>query len=200
MAADKINLKLGLWIAMTLVFIAFLILASEPGYPLMLVAAGLMGLAAGGMLPVWGALMARVFGLVSYGRAMGLMGPLITLSVLPSFAVVGRLFDATGSYRSSLLDFAGVIAVATLLLCATQIIHDAIGSSITEHSSNMPTEMPALCSQAVADQATSLAVFSPSCVIPQPGRNTPSTAPTAQRYQIRWLPLFTRNGGYESKD
>lgn len=116
MAADKINLKLGLWIAMALVLIALLILASEPGYPLMLIAAGLLGLAAGGMLPVWGALMAKVFGLVSYGRAMGLMGPLITLSVMPSFAVVGRLFDATGSYRTSLLVFAGVIAVAALLL------------------------------------------------------------------------------------
>ena len=54
MAADKINLKFGLWIAMALVFLAFLLLAGEPGYPVMLLAAGLMGLAAGGMLPVWG--------------------------------------------------------------------------------------------------------------------------------------------------
>jgi len=115
-AADKINLKLGLWIAMALVFAAFLLLAGEFGYPIMLLAAGLMGLAAGGMLPVWGAMMARVFGLVSYGRAMGLMGPLITLLVMPGFVVTGRLFDATGSYRLCLLLFAGIIAVATLLL------------------------------------------------------------------------------------
>jgi MFS family permease len=115
-AADKINLKHGLWIAMALVFVAFLLLASEPGYPLMLLAMGLMGLASGGMLPVWGAMMAKVFGLVSYGRAMGLMGPLITLMVMPGFVVTGRLFDATGNYQLCLLLFAGIIALATLLL------------------------------------------------------------------------------------
>jgi MFS family permease len=116
MAADKLNLKVGLWIAMALVFVAFLLLAGEFGYPIMLLAASLMGLAAGGMLPVWGAMMARVFGLVSYGRAMGLMGPLITLMVMPGFVVTGRLFDATGSYRLCLLLFAGIIALGTLLL------------------------------------------------------------------------------------
>jgi MFS family permease len=115
-AADNINLRWGLWIAMALVFIAFLIMASEPAYPIMLVATGLLGLAAGGMLPVWGAMMAKVFGLVSYGRAMGLMGPLITLLVMPGFAITGRLYDATGSYQLCLLLFAGVIAVAALPL------------------------------------------------------------------------------------
>lgn len=116
MAADKLNLKAGLWTAMGLVLVAFLIMASEPGYRLMMLAAGLLGLAAGGMLPVWGAMMAKVFGLVSYGRAMGLMGPLITLTVMPGFVLTGYLFDATGAYRVSLLVYAGVIALATLLL------------------------------------------------------------------------------------
>ncbi len=116
MAADKMNLKVGLWIAMLLVLVAFLLLATEPGYSLMLVASGILGLAAGGMLPVWGAMMAKVFGLVSYGRAMGLMGPLITLCVMPGFAVAGRLFDATGSYQLCLYLFAGVTVVSMVLL------------------------------------------------------------------------------------
>ena len=116
MAADKLNLKVGLWMAMGLVLVAFLIMASEPGYPVMLLAAGLLGLAAGGMLPVWGAMMAKVFGLVSYGRAMGLMGPLITLMVMPGFVVTGSLFDATGSYQLCLIVFAAVLALAAPLL------------------------------------------------------------------------------------
>ena len=116
MAADKISLKVGLWLAMALVFVAFLLMAGEPSYTLMLLAAGLLGLAAGGMLPVWGAMMARVFGLVSYGRAMGLMGPLITLIVMPGYAFAGRLYDATGSYDLCLYIYAGLIAVDTLLL------------------------------------------------------------------------------------
>ena len=129
MAADKISLKLGLWLAIALVFAALLILASEPGYPLMLLASGLMGLAAGGMLPVWGAMMARVFGLVSYGRAMGLMGPLITLLVMPGFAVIGRLFDATGSYQLCLLIFSGVIIVAALTLVPVKLSANDAGAA-----------------------------------------------------------------------
>ena len=121
-AADKINLKLGLWLAMGLVLVAFLIMASEPGYTLVLLAAGLLGLATGGMLPVWGAIMAKVFGLVSYGRAMGLMGPLITLLVMPSFAIVGRLYDATGSYRLCLLLYAGIIGLSIGILIPLKLV------------------------------------------------------------------------------
>lgn len=107
-AADKVNLKIGLWAAMALLVMALLLMATEPGYPLMLLAAGLLGLASGGMIPVWGLLMASVFGLVSYGRAMGLMGPLISLLVMPGFTVTGRLYDATGSYQLCLLAFSGL--------------------------------------------------------------------------------------------
>lgn len=114
--ADKINLKVGLWLSIGLVIVSFLILATEPGYPLMLVAAVTMGLATGGMLPVWGAMLAKVFGLASYGRVMGMMGPLITILVMPSFPIVGRLYDAFGGYQVTLLAFTGVCLVAATLL------------------------------------------------------------------------------------
>jgi MFS family permease len=123
-AADKLNLKVGLWLAMLFVFIAFMLMASEPEYPVMLLAAAFLGLASGGMLPVWGAMMAKVFGLISYGRAMGLMGPLITLLVMPGFTIAGRLYDATGGYQLCLYIFAAVIAVATLLLIPLKLEND----------------------------------------------------------------------------
>jgi MFS family permease len=115
-AADRISLRTGLWAAQALVMAGFLILALEPAYGVMLLATALVGLAAGGMLPVWGAIMAQAFGLASYGRAMGLMGPLITVCVMPSFAVVGRLFDISGSYSLSLYISAGLAVVAAALL------------------------------------------------------------------------------------
>ena len=114
--ADKVNLKLGLWISIGLVAVSFLILAIEPGYLLMIVAALAMGLAAGGMLPVWGAMLAKVFGLASYGRVMGMMGPLMTCLVMPSFSIVGRLYDVYGDYQVALLAFTGVCLVAAVLL------------------------------------------------------------------------------------
>lgn len=115
-AADKMNLKLGLWLAMTLVAMGFVILSLEPSYALMVVAAALLGLAAGGQLPVWGAMMARAFGLVSYGRAMGLMSPLISLIVMPGFIVAGKVVDMTGNYVVLLQSFCVVLLVGALIL------------------------------------------------------------------------------------
>jgi cyanate permease len=45
-----------------------------------------------------------------------LMGPLITLCIMPAFPLVGRLFDLSGSYVSSLYLFAGVTVVSAALL------------------------------------------------------------------------------------
>jgi predicted MFS family arabinose efflux permease len=116
-AADRIDLKHGLWAAHALLGTAFLILLAEPGYPLLLVASACFGLSTGGLLPVWNALVARIFGVDSFGRAMGAMGPLITLSIMPGYALVGRLFDMTGSYSLGLWVFMGfLIAAAALLL------------------------------------------------------------------------------------
>jgi MFS family permease len=92
-AADRINLKYGLWAAISLAAIGVAILASEPSYPVMLVAALFLGLATGGMLPVWGAMIAVVFGMKSYGRAMGAMMPVIALSVMPG-PILGAILIA----------------------------------------------------------------------------------------------------------
>jgi predicted MFS family arabinose efflux permease len=116
MAADRINLKLGLWAAHGFLGTAFFILIFEPPYALMLVAAFSFGLSTGGLLPVWNAMVARAFGVDSFGRAMGAMGPLITLSIIPAYIIVGRLFDSTGSYTAGLILFSCAILLAALLL------------------------------------------------------------------------------------
>lgn len=115
-AADRINLKYGLWSAHVLLLLAFALLLLEPPYWVLLVASAAFGLSTGGLLPVWNALMARVFGIDSFGRAMGAMGPLITLCILPAYTIVGRLFDSTGSYTAGLQLFGGVVVLAALLL------------------------------------------------------------------------------------
>lgn len=120
-AADRVNLKYGLWVAHALLGTAFLILLAEPPFALLLVAAACFGLSTGGLLPVWNALVARIFGVDSFGRAMGAMGPLITLCIMPAYALVGRLFDTTGSYSQGLWVFNGFILVAAALLLPLRI-------------------------------------------------------------------------------
>ena len=121
MGADRFGLKLGMWTAQGLVACGFLILATEPPYALMFLAAISLGLATGGLLPVWNAMMAQIFGVDSFGRAMGAMGPLITLLVMPAYAIVGRVYDVTGSYTLCLLAFTGVLCVAASLLATLKL-------------------------------------------------------------------------------
>ena len=121
MAADHIPLKHGLWGAQALLLAAFVIFVFEPPYPLMLVAATCIGLSTGGMLPVWNAMMARIFGIASFGRAMGAMGPLITLNMLPGFIIVGRLHGITGSYTTGLILYGSVILAAAALLIPLKV-------------------------------------------------------------------------------
>jgi predicted MFS family arabinose efflux permease len=114
--ADRLDLKMALWLAIGLIVCTLVILTLLPAYPLLVLASVLMGLATGGMLPVWGAMMARTFGLASYGMAMGLMGPVITLAVMPGYLLMGRLYDSSGSYQLGMTIFAGLAVASALLL------------------------------------------------------------------------------------
>jgi MFS family permease len=115
-AADKINLRLALSITQAAVIAGLVLLAINPSYTIICVAIILLGLSTGGMLPVWGALLASIFGTASYGRVMGLMMPLIVLIVMPSYSMAGYLFDQSGSYSSCFFIFAGVIALSMPLM------------------------------------------------------------------------------------
>ena len=81
-AADIMSHKLALWMAQLLLALGYALLAVAPDYGLVILACMSIGLAAGGMLPVWGALTAEIFGLTSYGRAFGLIGPIIMIFVM----------------------------------------------------------------------------------------------------------------------
>jgi MFS family permease len=114
--ADRIPLNLGLWTAIGLTATAIGVMSTEPALPVLVASAALMGLAAGGILPVWGALMAQVFGVANFGRAMGFQAPFITAGALTALAVVGRVRDQTGSYVLAFQIFVGVLCVAAAVL------------------------------------------------------------------------------------
>jgi MFS family permease len=82
----------------------------------MVLASTLMGLAAGGMLPVWGAMVAAAFGVASYGRVMGLIMPVISVFSFPGPVLAATSIDETGSYQMAMRGFVLAIAVAALLL------------------------------------------------------------------------------------
>lgn len=120
-AADRVSLKLGLSVAIAFALGGLLIFITEPSFPGMLVGAVVLGLAAGGMLPVWGAMIAAIFGMLSYGRVMGVMMPLISILIIPGPLLAGYLHDQSGSYVSAFSVFSGILVLSMLTLVPLKI-------------------------------------------------------------------------------
>ena len=109
--ADKIDLRLGLAAAVILVMSGISLFMLGTGYSHFVVASVVMGLSVGGMLPVWGAMIALLFGAANYGRVMGMMGPIIVVCNVVAVPLTGFLFDLTGSYSLPLTVFVSLLAV-----------------------------------------------------------------------------------------
>jgi len=124
-AADKVSLRLALSVTQMAVIVGLLILAANPSYLMIAVALTILGLSTGGMLPVWGALLAAIFGTVSYGRVMGLMMPLIVLIVIPGYSLAGYLSDQSGNYTSCFIIFSAFIAISMPLALLLKIASTA---------------------------------------------------------------------------
>jgi MFS family permease len=114
--ADKVDLRWGLGASMALVIASMLVFSYFEGLTALMVGSILIGLAAGGMLPVWGALLAVLFGAANYGRVMGMMNPVIMPLTLAGAPLAGFIFDSTGAYTGAFLTFAASLCVGIALL------------------------------------------------------------------------------------
>ncbi len=110
--ADRINLKWALLAALTMAGLPMLLLVQFHDYWMMVVAAVSVGLASGAFLPAWGAILARIYGPLVFGRVMGRMQPVTIIMVMVTMPMTGYLFDRTGSYATAFLVLAGAILVA----------------------------------------------------------------------------------------
>ena len=115
-ASDRVGLRPSLWLAMVLAGAGIGLFSLEPEPSVLILAASLLGLASGGMLPVWSGMVAAAFGPQNFGRAMGLMSPLIAILVMPGFLIAGWSEDTTGSFVLALRIYVGEIGLAAILL------------------------------------------------------------------------------------
>lgn len=124
--ADRLPLKLSLWAAIGLAAIAIGSFSLEPNYPALLVCSSIMGLATGGILPVWGAMVGTVFGVANFGRTMGLQGPTIALVAIPTFWMAGWIYDhprpgEDPSFALAFQIFVGMLCLSAASLTALRI-------------------------------------------------------------------------------
>lgn len=114
--ADRVPLKLAFIAAIAATAGALMLLLAEPGVGVLYGTMALLGLSTGGLLPVWNALVPRLFGVANFGRAMGWMGPVIAFTTMSVYPAVGLVRDATGSYAAVFQGDLVALALAVALV------------------------------------------------------------------------------------
>tara|TARA_R110002094_G_scaffold61441_6_gene72020 strand:- start:2427 stop:3632 length:1206 start_codon:yes stop_codon:yes gene_type:complete len=114
--ADRLDLRAALAASMVLVLSGVSCYLVSETYAGLVIGSASLGLAAGGMLPVWGSLLAVLFGAANYGRVMGLMNPVIMPLTLIGPPLAGLIYDTSGSYGAAFVGFIGALLLGLVLL------------------------------------------------------------------------------------
>jgi MFS family permease len=80
------------------------------------IGAALFGFGMGGIVPLQGALIGRVFGSDRFGRALGLMRPAMFPIHMVGVPLAGWVFDVTGSYQPAFQAFLALYVLAAIVI------------------------------------------------------------------------------------
>lgn len=114
--ADKIDLR---WLFAYVAGSNILLLAvymAQPSFMVLLCAVALLGVAVGGVFPLWTNLMAWLYGPRSFGSVMGFVTIVNSPLTIASLRFVGEVHDRTGSYVPAFAVYIGVVIVSVVLI------------------------------------------------------------------------------------
>ena len=111
--SDRVDHRKLYWMAAAFMGMTLYLLQGHPSYFVLCICSVLLGLAAGGLLPLMGAIYSQRFGAMSFGRVMGLVIMVITIGGIGPL-IAGVVYDATGSYDAAFLLFLIVLIPAAL--------------------------------------------------------------------------------------
>lgn len=110
--ADKVDLRLVFY-AVALIHVALqLVYIAAPGYWTLLSLATLLGVAIGGVYPVWSTMLAWLFGTHNFGTVMGLMTIVVKGISIVAVRFVGEVYDATGTYIPAFVVFMVAVVIS----------------------------------------------------------------------------------------
>jgi MFS family permease len=105
------------WLAITSQFVGqCLMLVFTSQLEVFAVGAALFGFGMGGIVPLQGALIGRVFGSDRFGRALGLMRPAMFPIHMVGVPLAGWVFDVTGSYQPAFQAFLVLYVLAAIVI------------------------------------------------------------------------------------
>jgi len=113
--ADRVSKRMLMGFAIAMLGSFLFVLLAHPSYGVLAATAGLAGLAVGGFLPLWGALIGDCWGREAFARVMGLMAPIMTPLTMAGTAL-GIIYDRTGSYDLAFQISLGLLCLAAVCL------------------------------------------------------------------------------------
>lgn len=129
-AAERYDVR-RLFGAMALAHLFLLaVLLAKPSFWTLFAVFSFVGVAIGGVHPVFTMLVAMAFGSGSYGAVYGRINVVTMPLMLGSSYFVGSVHDATGSYDAAFWAFGGCVFVAALLVAAIRLEGDAPRGSL----------------------------------------------------------------------
>ncbi|XAH22387.1 MFS transporter [Xylophilus sp. GW821-FHT01B05] len=114
--SDKVNLRLLYAYVAGSNMLLMCIYILQPSFVILLISVALLGVAVGGVFPLWATLIAWLFGGRSYGKVMG-----TSMIIMQPFAVValrfiGEVYDRTGSYHLAFGTFIPLVFTSVVLI------------------------------------------------------------------------------------
>jgi MFS family permease len=128
LVTDRWDLRTLFWMANVSIGLAIGVFLMTPSYGLMLGASALLGLGAGGFLPLLAAVVSTRFGPRSFGRVMGLVGPFTLVAGFGPW-IAGWLRDNLGSYEVALQLALLILLPAVLVMLLLKPL-----AAITKHN------------------------------------------------------------------
>jgi len=123
---DKIDLRL-LFAAVAFCNISLLcIYMIQPNFWVLVVALTFLGIAVGGVFPVWTMLVAWLFGTRSYGTVIGMTSIGTQIFAIVGARFIGEMYDSFGSYTPAFALFIGAMVLAIVLIRMTKPFDSAV--------------------------------------------------------------------------
>ena len=115
---DRWNARRAIWFTVGSQLLGQVAMLQEGSLALFALGAAFFGFGMGGVVPMQGALVAKVFGRTRFGKALGLLRPAMFPLQIIGVPLAGWVFDATGSYRPAFVIFIGLYVAAALAALA----------------------------------------------------------------------------------
>lgn len=114
--ADKVDTRYLYWAATAIIWGTLLLTLGQPSYPMLILISGLIGLGAGGLLPVCCVMVESKFGARSFSRVMGMATPFFSVSAAFGPVISALIRDRTGNYVVAFGIYLAVLPVAAVIM------------------------------------------------------------------------------------